>query len=157
MNKIVVVAVVLIILLICCALFICRYRRKILGGRRQLSAREVLDSAPYQIEDVWKATESLPTKEVQIDKLAKIFDTPIWADDVGNDTTVHKVLQNPDRATSHTKMIENASLAFPILIDPKYDVLDGLHRLAKAYQAKQRTIKAKVVSAKFLLSSGFGV
>ncbi len=42
----------------------------------------------------------------------------------------------------HYKMIENADLSFPVIVDYKWHIVDGRHRLAKAILTWQKTIKA---------------
>ncbi len=87
-------------------------------------------------KDFWEATDqaSLHDMLFQTTRNAQpVFLTPM------------SVLKNPDLAPAHHKRIQEADMQYPILVDETNDVLDGLHRLAKAYKDKQKMIRAKIL------------
>ena len=111
--------------------------------------REYLDSNPYRIEDVWEAASNKPIRVVKLTDLSSTFTEKIWANDDGEDTSILEVLNAPEKSKTHIRMINDANLAYPILLayktDGSYDVIDGMHRLAKIYQKKGSTVKAQVI------------
>jgi hypothetical protein len=46
----------------------------------------------------------------------------------------------------HYQRVDQADLSFPIIINPKFGLLDGLHRIAKAYVIGHSSIKAVILA-----------
>ena len=49
---------------------------------------------------------------------------------------------NCGRVAEHARLIQETSLAHPIIIDPEGRVMDGMHRVCKALISGLKTIKA---------------
>ncbi len=120
------------------------------------NARRHLDSKPYDMKDVWEVTGHLPIAHLTLNgTLLHILTVgDIWRDDTEADISIIAVLNHPAKAREHTRAIQDANLRFPILVARQenglWDVLDGLHRLAKVVRHGDRTILAQVVATKHL-------
>jgi hypothetical protein len=88
--------------------------------------------------------------EVPIEKLLWHFDMPVW-DKEGTDDwnlTPWQVICDEAGSKPHRERIDQADLVFPILVTTFHDrlvIIDGVHRLVKAYEAGNKTIQAKVI------------
>lgn len=115
---------------------------------------KILTDAGYEIYcDVKKIQAlNLPVVDFEIDKLIWNFDIPFWEKDGTDDwnLTPWDVINKIDGSAGHQERVEQADLQFPILLSNKNDkwlIIDGVHRLVKAFQSEHKTIKAKIVSA----------
>jgi len=76
--------------------------------------------------------------------LAKTFYSPL------------DVINNPKKYRDEYNKINEANLNYPIIID-KYNIIDGVHRLTKAYLLGEKNIKAysfnKKLLKKFLINN----
>ncbi len=118
---------------------------------------KILTDAGYEIYcDVKKIQElDLPVVDFEIDKLIWNFDIPFWAKDGTDDwnLTPWDVINKIDGSMGHQQRVEQADLQFPILLLNKNDkwlIIDGVHRLVKAFQLEHKTIKAKIVSTEIV-------
>lgn len=118
---------------------------------------KILTDAGYEIYcDVKKIQAlNLPVVDFEIDKLIWNFDLPFWEKDGTDDwnLTPRDVIDKTDGSMGHQERVEQADLQFPILLLNKNDkwlIIDGVHRLVKAFQARHKTIKAKIVSAEII-------
>ena len=103
-----------------------------------------------------------PTIRIKLndDKVKGILEQKAWMGKLNSKRKFSplQVLRKPKYApyAPHYKRIVEADLRCPIIID-EYGVIDGLHRLSKAYKLKRRFINAyyfdKKLISKFLLSS----
>jgi hypothetical protein len=114
---------------------------------------KILTDAGYEIYcDSVKLRElDVPVVDFEINKLMWNFDLPFWAKDGTDDwnLTPWDVVKKIEGSDDHQKRVEQANLQFPILLlnkDGRWLIIDGVHRLVKAFQAKQQTIKAKIFS-----------
>ena len=131
------------------------------GTDTKQTARQVLDSAPYDTDDLWRVTSELPIVKVPISKLSKASKTPRWENDKGVKVSVRDVTRsmflNQDGAREHAQRIRDADMQFPILVEPgTMDVIKGLHRLGKAIGGAMNTVQVRYVTVEFLKSAGFG-
>jgi mannose-6-phosphate isomerase-like protein (cupin superfamily) len=110
----------------------------------------------YDIAALWKLTEGLPTQQVEISRLMWVLEETFWSDAEGLgldrpgvDISAMQVLRRPAISAYHWKAIQTADLSYPILIitleNGRLDVIDGIHRLAKAYAKGMRYISARFV------------
>lgn len=116
---------------------------------------KILIDAGYEMYcDAVKLRElDLPVIDFEIDKLIWNFDLPLWEKDGTDDwnLTPWNVISKIEGSNEHQKRVERADLQFPILLlnkNEKWLVIDGVHRLVKAFQANHKTIKAKVYTLK---------
>ncbi len=99
-----------------------RHSRPVAGGRGYWSA-----------ERLWDLTRDLPVREVPIAAIAE-FDRDCWF--------------GPDRSPTckavaeHARRILAADLTFPIILAADGSLMDGGHRIAKAWLLGQATIAA---------------
>lgn len=82
---------------------------------------------------LWKKAEGLPVKMLKIDSILE-FDQNCWfsADDP---PTCKRVAQ-------HAKRIFNADLSYPIILSSAGLLMDGGHRISKAWLAGETYIRA---------------
>jgi hypothetical protein len=97
-------------------------------------------------KELWRL--KLDEQQINIDELLWQFDYPIWAtkppDEIFN-LSPNEVLKNPKKYQQHWSRINKSDLSFPIhtIWNKNYLViLDGYHRLAKAFLSEQKTISA---------------
>jgi hypothetical protein len=88
----------------------------------------------WKVTTLWKAGEELPVEEVPLDSFdwtnenfqcESLSKPPLWRD-IGD----------------HAKRIMAADLKYPIIMDGKGNVMDGMHRILKCYVFGLPTVKA---------------
>ncbi len=107
-----------------------------------------LDFGNWDDEKLWAL--ELPTEEININELLWHFDAPFWPNDNGEKWTITPwdVISAKPSTKSEQQKVEDADLSYPIDIlenHGKWLVLDGLHRITKAYRLGQNTVKVRVV------------
>ena len=102
----------------------------------------VADSRTYNVERLWSLVSRRKPKRIQTDKLKHIIDSKVWY------KTPREIIRNKNG--SHWYRINNANMKYPILIDEDYCVVDGCHRLCKAYIKKQKSIRVHFIKQKDL-------
>lgn len=93
----------------------------------------------------------LPTEQIKMEDLIWCFDFPVWEKDDTDDwnLTPWEVIRNEKGTTEHRKKVNEASLEYPIVIifhREKWVILDGIHRLVKAYELGDETMNCKIIS-----------
>lgn len=77
-----------------------------------------------------------------------------WNDDPNNDPkyafSANDVMNNPDEHEADFLRIMNADLSYPIIITRNNNIVDGIHRLSKAYLEKKKYIKAYTFDSKLM-------
>ena len=107
-----------------------------------------LDFGNWDEEKIWSL--ELPVIEMDIKDLIWHFDAPWWPNDSGERWTITPwdvIRQNESSKNEQIKM-EKADLLYSIDIlenKGKWLVLDGLHRLAKAYKHGQEKVKVRII------------
>lgn len=86
------------------------------------------------IQSLIKASHKLPVVEIELKELDEYLDENAWFHD-GKEPTVRSLI-------GHYKRAQQADLSFPIIISPKFGVMDGLHRIVKAHLSGCTTINA---------------
>ena len=84
-------------------------------------------------EQLWEATKDFPVINVEIESL-KHLDGVCWFDD-DFPPTLRNVVE-------HFVRMERVDTSYPIILDPKGQLFDGAHRVAKAMAHGQTTINA---------------
>lgn len=98
-----------------------------------------------------------PIIELDTNEILWNMDLPFWEEEKIDDwnLTPREVIQNPEYYPDHYQRILSADLSYPICIakskNGKWFVLDGTHRLAKAYINNLKTIKVKIIPDNKLL------
>ena len=77
----------------------------------------------------------METIEVPVNEIRELDET-FWYHGPSADPTCRSV-------ADHAKLIEETSLEHPIILCPEGRVMDGMHRVCKAYMMGKETIKAK--------------
>ncbi len=124
----------------------------------------------YDIEKLWKLDKGRPQFSIEISDLNKILKRTLWSTKEGlskDDKSLEKsispmdVLRNPSISKYHKNSIKYADLSYPIILlvldDGTFDVIDGIHRLAKAYSKGDDTIEAVIPSDEILISAMFPI
>lgn len=88
--------------------------------------------AHWWTENLWAASAGLPVEEVPIDDVAE-FDRDCWFR--GRAPSVREVAR-------HARRINDADLSYPIILAADGTLLDGGHRLARAWLEGRTTIRA---------------
>jgi hypothetical protein len=102
--------------------------------RKQYHSRE--SNGKRLIWDVHRLVElssTLPVRSVRLDSIAEL-DEPFWFDSVG-DATCRAV-------ADHAGLIAETDLRYPIILSADGRVMDGMHRVAKAYLEDRQSIDA---------------
>ena len=92
-----------------------------------------LDGRAWHIETVWRAAKGLPVEEVSVADFPEL-DEDCWFN--GAAVTVRAVI-------AHARRIEQADLLMPVILASDGQVLDGMHRIAKAALRGQATVLAQ--------------
>jgi hypothetical protein len=79
-------------------------------------------------------TRNLPTIQVPLSAIGEL-DTPYWFD--------HGYIPTCRNIAEHARLINEADLAFPIILSSDGRVMDGMHRAAKAAMEGQGLTSAK--------------
>lgn len=82
---------------------------------------------------LWELSKDLPVFEYEVASF-NCFDKDVWFNSQ-HKPTVNKVLE-------HYKKIENANFTHPIILSQDGIILDGVHRICRAYLDGRNTIPA---------------
>jgi len=103
----------------------------------------VSDGIKASVDDIIKLSKDIDAEERTVAELIKTnYDTQT------KEGLYSDLLEKPTKA--FMKRVDSAEMKYPILIDENDYIIDGAHRLAKAYFGKQEKIQVKVVSKKLL-------
>jgi hypothetical protein len=84
-------------------------------------------------ERLWAAAADLPVEVVPIDAIAE-FDMDCWFGGKGPTCRV---------VAEHARRIQDADLSHPVILSADGGLMDGGHRIAKAYLLGETTVKAR--------------
>ncbi|MEP6799094.1 MAG: hypothetical protein ABI890_13140 [Lapillicoccus sp.] len=87
----------------------------------------------WHVETIWEAARGLPVESTPLDGLKEI-DEDCWFS--GGPATVRAV-------ADHARRIDVANLDLPVILASDGQVLDGLHRIAKAVLLGRSTVLAQ--------------
>lgn len=107
-----------------------------------------LDFGQWDDEKLWAL--EVPVTQMNIEELFWHFDVPFLPNDNGERWTLTPldVIHKVEGSENEQSRLENADLVYPIDIlenKGKWLVLDGLHRLAKAYIEGQKQVKVRII------------
>ncbi len=88
----------------------------------------------WDVHRLIELARDLPVVRVPLSAIDEI-DTVYWFDDDFEKPTVRKVIE-------HAKLMQEADLAWPIILSRTGRVMDGMHRIAKALMEGHETIDA---------------
>lgn len=92
-----------------------------------------LDERAWHIETVWQAAKDVPVDEIALSSIQEI-DEDCWFK--GCPASVRDVVD-------HVRRINDADLELPIILASNGQVLDGMHRVAKALMHGRATVPAQ--------------
>ena len=104
---------------------------------RRLWATPLPDgSIPFvRMEQLWESAEGLPVKKVRLAELNALDDVRWFSERMDKLPTCRAVAE-------HARNIYQADFRFPIILSPAGVVLDGMHRLCKAFLEGMEEIDA---------------
>ncbi len=82
---------------------------------------------------LWAESAHLPIEDVEIESIAE-FDMDCW---------FHGVAPTCRQVADHARRINTADLDHPVILSADGSLMDGGHRIAKAYLLGQTTIRAR--------------
>uniref|UniRef100_A0A6C0B885 ParB/Sulfiredoxin domain-containing protein n=1 Tax=viral metagenome TaxID=1070528 RepID=A0A6C0B885_9ZZZZ len=85
--------------------------------------------------------------KINLDSVNYVVNAKGWGD--GN-ISVNDVLQNPKKYKDDYDRINNANLKYPIIMDFKGNIFDGVHRYIKAKKLNKKTIKVYLFNNELL-------
>lgn len=88
----------------------------------------------WKIETLRKLIDDLPKQLVPLDGLTDL-DQNLWFNTYGETPTCRAV-------AVHAKRIYDANLEYPIILSPEGEVMDGMHRVARAWLLGKKEILA---------------
>ena len=88
----------------------------------------------WEVDRLIDLVGSQPTEEIPLAEIAEI-DTDYWFGN-GCAPTVRSVAE-------HFRLMMDVDLRFPIVLDPRGGVMDGMHRVARALAEGRKTVTAK--------------
>jgi hypothetical protein len=92
----------------------------------------------WDVDALIALAEGLPVEQVALAQLSEI-DSVYWFDD-WHTPTVRRVVE-------HARLLQDADLAFPIILRPDGHVMDGMHRVARALLEGREVIDAVRLTA----------
>lgn len=115
---------------------------------------------PELIRTYWYAVDwdvpalwalDLPTTTMDMTELAWHLDAPVWNDGHADYAlTPRMLLATPERYPAERLRLDAADLAYPIevtFLKDRWLILDGIHRLAKAYREGRTQMHVRQVPA----------
>lgn len=116
----------------------------------------------FSIDNIWKLSKNNKIRELPIEEFTEFLNQKAWNYQIEKTKRVssvqyspQEILDNPNLSASHYNRISNADLSYPILVyrnvlEGWQRIIDGLHRLARAYMLGQKTIHVKYITRRQL-------
>lgn len=104
------------------------------GAEHMVSSHRDGQTYVWDVHKLWELAANLDVREVPVAELEHFLDEMCWFD------TVH--VPTVRAVAEHGEKIHAADLSFPIILSACGEVMDGMHRLAKAWMIGYSTIKA---------------
>ena len=108
---------------------------RLMDARERSSHWVGLGDHAWRIETVWRAAGSCPIEETLIESIQEL-DEDCWFSGDNKPATVRAI-------ADHARRINEADLGHPIILSSDGHVLDGMHRVARAFLEGRRTVKAR--------------
>ena len=99
----------------------------------------------YSVDLMFLYIKTISSTKIIIKKLLPQLKINDW-----EDLSPYEVIQNKNKSIEHYNRIINSDLRYPIIINEEYQIIDGMHRLAKAYLNNKTTIKAYIINNKIM-------
>ena len=88
----------------------------------------------WEVERLWKMTQNFPSRRVPLSAISD-FDLVCWFDGKQHLPTCRAV-------ADHARKIMEAEFRYPVILSAEGHVMDGMHRIAKAWLLGHETIEA---------------
>ena len=88
----------------------------------------------WEVERLWEMTRNFPRRQVPLTEI-RDFDLVTWFDSKQHLPTCRAVAE-------HARKIMEAEFNYPVILSAKGHVMDGMHRIAKAWLLGHETIEA---------------
>ena len=88
----------------------------------------------WSVPRLWEQAKNLPVREISLQEFAAYLDNDFWFNS-GTPSTTRNV-------AVHCRKIIDAKLSLPIILDQDGRLMDGMHRLAKAWLMGRPAIRA---------------
>jgi hypothetical protein len=86
----------------------------------------------WRVSRLWELSKELPIRKISLQEFANYLDNDFWYN-AGARISTRSV-------ATHCKKIIDADLRYPIILDQAGRLMDGMHRLAKAWILEKATI-----------------
>ena len=104
-------------------------------GQRTYSGRQEDGTIlAWEVARLWKITKNYPVKQVLLSAIGD-FDLVCWFDCEHYKPTCRAVAE-------HARKIMEADFTYPVILSAEGHVMDGMHRVAKAYLLGQAHVDA---------------
>ena len=103
------------------------------------------DKFIYSVDLMFLYIKTIISNEIKIKKLLPQLKINDW----GN-LSPYEVILDKNKSIEHYNRIIKSDLRYPIIINKKYQIIDGMHRLAKAYLNNKTNIKAYIINDKIM-------
>lgn len=109
----------------------------------------------YSVDLMFMYAKTIKSKKIKVSDLIHKLKTKNW-----DNLSPLEVIKNKSLSSSNYERIRKANLRYPIIIDAKNNIIDGMHRLSKAYLLNKKYIRAYVfdkdVMKKFIIGKKKG-
>ncbi len=105
-----------------------------MGQRTYSDVQEDGTVLAWEVERLWELTENYARKPVPLSAIGD-FDLVCWFDGKQHVPTCWAVAE-------HAQKIMNAEFTYPVILSAQGHVMDGMHRVAKAWLLGHETIEA---------------
>jgi len=89
----------------------------------------------WSVERIWKIAYNLPIKNVPLESISNLDEVSWFGNDPGNAPTCRNV-------ADHARRIYEANFDYPVILSAEGWVMDGMHRVCKAYILGWKTVRA---------------
>ncbi len=89
----------------------------------------------WDIERIWQIASHLPIKDVQLEIISNLDEVSWFGEAPGETPTCRRVAE-------HARRIYAADFEHPVILSAEGWVMDGMHRVCKAYLLGWATVKA---------------
>jgi len=108
----------------------------------------------YSVYKLREFAEKFPTVDISLDTLNHLMleENDCWTDKEGNRVSPAQIIadwweaQKNPLWKQHVDKISSADLDYPIWLTEEGHLIDGMHRITKAFLKKEQIIKGKILS-----------